>query len=150
MLAQVFWDPAKSCSHAVLALFLFSKTGQKRQAGSCSSSLGNSLRTTKWEDVPWGQHDRPRGTPHYPHTFLSHAKCSAHLSVCSLFPFGSWSPEREGPASPGGLHQPQPSPPLPANPLLVPPARLLRSHEGRAWFWLTASFSVNTCSFWGG
>lgn len=93
MLAQGFWDPAKSCSHAVLALFLFSNTGQKRQAGPCSSSLGNILRTTKRRGVPWGQHDRPSGTPPPPHTHSSVMLNTAHLSV-RLFPFLLMNPQK--------------------------------------------------------
>lgn len=151
MLAQVFWDPAKGCSHAVLALFLFSKTGQKRQARPCSSSLGNSLRTTKRGDVPWGQHDRPSGTPHRPHTFLSHAKRSAHLSVCSSFLFWLLKPRK------GRTSLTKRAPPAPALPTTSqqscswyhPPASSAPPRAGLG-FDLTARFSANACSFRGG
>lgn len=113
MLAQVFWAPAKGCSHAVPALFLFSKLGQKRQADPCSSPLGHILRNIKRGGIPWGQYNKPWGTPPVRHT-----QSSATLNTLTIFLFPSyfyfclWTPERERPTSPASLEwlwQPQPS-----------------------------------------
>lgn len=148
----VYWLGAseilqKGCSDAVPALFWFSKTGQKRQAGPCGSALCNILGNTKCGGTPCGQRDRPSRTPHYTHTFLGYTKCSAQLSVHFLSPFSLVNPWRgrtqltclAGTAPPG-----------PANLLLVPPTCLLRSPQGRGCFGLPVSFSINNCLFGGG
>lgn len=87
MLAQVFWAPKKGRSHALSALFLFSKPGQKRQADPCSSPLDHILRNIKWGGIPWGQYNKLWGPPSKTHTLLSYTKHTDHLSVSFLFPF---------------------------------------------------------------
>lgn len=155
MLAQAFWAPAKSCSRAVPALFLFSKPGQKRQANPCSSPLGHILRNIKWGGHSLGSTQQALGdSPSKTHTLLSYTKHIDHLSAPFLFLL--LLVKREEPTS--ASHQDgsgSPSPPhcFPANLLLVPPpTSSAPPRAGCSCSWLPDRFSGNNCSLgleWG-